>query len=187
MINLLSFNQQQQIVFRGVISAFIFSLTFVLIGYYVIGLPLPLFNTAESRLIFTLRCQIFPVLMLFAGIVAVGKGRFSSAAINPLANAESEAMRINLRYLSNTKTAICAVFCRPFNPFYLFRYLQHQADSNFGHFVCFGKNSVLDRLSQTAYRSSFWPRSYSVSYYSNPNSFVNFLLPPLGKGRVGVG
>ncbi len=121
MINLLSFNQQQQIVFRGVISAFIFSLTFVLIGYYVIGLPLPLFNTAESRLIFTLRCQIFPVLMLFAGIVAVGKGRFSSAAINPLANAESKAMRINLRYLSNTKKAICAVFCRPFNPFYLFR------------------------------------------------------------------
>ena len=102
MINLLSFNPQQQIVFRGIISAFIFSLTFVLIGYFVIALPLPLFNTAESRLIFTLRCQIFPVLMLFAGIVAVGNGRFSSPAINPLANAESEAMRINLRYLSNT-------------------------------------------------------------------------------------
>ena len=123
MINLLSFTQQQQIVFRGVISALIFSLTFVLIGYYVIGLPLPLFNTAESRLIFALRCQIFPVLMLFAGIVAVGNGRFSSAAIKPLANAKSEAMRINLRYLSNTKRAICAVFCRQFNPFYLFRYL----------------------------------------------------------------
>jgi hypothetical protein len=25
------------------------------------------------------------------------------------------------------------------------------------------------------------------TYYSNPKSFVNFLLPPLGKGRVGVG
>ena len=102
MINLLSFNPQQQIVFRGVISAFIFSLTFVLIGYFVITLPLPLFNTAESRLIFALRCQIFPVLMLFAGIFAVGNARFSSAAINPLANAESEAMRVHLRYLSNT-------------------------------------------------------------------------------------
>jgi hypothetical protein len=139
MINLLCFNQQQQIVFRGVISAFIFSLTFVLIGYFVIALPLPLFNTAESRLIFALRCQIFPVLMLFAGIVAVGNGRFSSAAINPLANAESEAMRINLRYLSNTKRAICAVFCRQFNPFYLFRCLQHQADSNFGTLFVFGR------------------------------------------------
>src|SRR4028119_291960 len=125
MINLLCFNQQQQIVFRRGISAFIFSLTFVLIGYYVIALPLPLFNTAESRLIFTLCCQIFPVLMLFAGIVAVGNGRFSSAAINPLANAESEAMRIHLRYLSNRKRAICAVFCRQFNPFYVFRCLQH--------------------------------------------------------------
>lgn len=102
MINLLSFNpQQQRVVWRG-ISALLFCLTFVLIGYYVIALPLPLFNTAESRLIFALRCQIFPVLMLFAGIVAVGNGRFSSAAINPLANAESEAMLIHLRYLSNT-------------------------------------------------------------------------------------
>jgi hypothetical protein len=101
MINLLSFNpQQQRVVWQG-ISALIFCLTFVLIGYYVIALPLPLFNTAESRLIFALRCQIFLVLMLFAGIVAVGNGRFSSPAINPLVNAESEAMRINLRYLSN--------------------------------------------------------------------------------------
>jgi hypothetical protein len=139
------------------------------IGYFVIALPLPLFNTAESRLIFTLRCQIFPVLMLFAGIVAVGNGRFSSATINPLANAQSEPMRIHLRYLSNRKRAICAVFCRQFNPFYRLRYLQHQADSNFGHFVCFGKNSVLDRLSQRADRTSFWPGSYSVSYYCRTN------------------
>jgi hypothetical protein len=138
-------------------------------GFDMIGLPLPLFNTAESRLIFTLRYQIFPVLMLFAGIVAVGNGKFSSAAINPLANAESEAMPINLRYVSNTKRAICAVFCRHFNPLYLFRYLQHQADSNFGNFVCFRKKSVLDRLSQTRYRSSFWPGSYSVSYYCRTN------------------
>jgi hypothetical protein len=168
MINLLCFNPQQQIVVRRGISAFIFCLTFVLIGYYVIGLPLPLFNTAESRLIFALRCQIFPVLMLFAGIVAVGNGRFSSAAINPLANAESKAMRINLRYLSNTKKAICAVFCRLFNPLYIFRYLQHQANSNFGNFVCFRKNSV-DRLYQISARSSFWPGSYSVSYYCRTN------------------
>jgi hypothetical protein len=54
MINLLSFNPQQQIVIRRGISDFIFCLTFVLSGYYVIALPLPLFNTAESRLIFTL-------------------------------------------------------------------------------------------------------------------------------------
>lgn len=107
--------------------------------------------------------------MLFPSIVAVGNGRFSSAAINPLANAESEAMRINLRYLSNTKRAICAVFCRQFNPFYVFRCLQHQANSNLGNFVCFGKNSVLDRLFQRAYRTSFWPGSYSVSYYCRTN------------------
>ena len=26
-----------------------------------------------------------------------------------------------------------------------------------------------------------------IPHYSNPKSFVNFLLPPLSKGRVGVG
>ena len=138
-------------------------------GFDLIGLPLPLFNTAESRLIFALRYPMFPVLMLFAGIVAVGNGKFSSAAINPLANAESEAIPINLRYLSNRKKVICAVFCGQFNPFYLFRYLQHQANSTFGNFVYFRKNSVLDRLSQTAYRSSFWLGSYSLSYYCRTN------------------
>jgi len=29
--------------------------------------------------------------------------------------------------------------------------------------------------------------NYYKGNYSNPKSFVNFLLPPLGQGRVGVG
>jgi hypothetical protein len=30
-------------------------------------------------------------------------------------------------------------------------------------------------------------RKENALYYSNPKSFVNFLLPPLNKGGVGVG
>jgi uncharacterized MAPEG superfamily protein len=94
--------QQQKTVFKGIIAALVFSTTFVLIAYFLISLPLPILDTVEQRLIFTLRCQIFPALMLFAGIAAVGNDRFLSSAINPLISAESEGTRVHLRYLSNT-------------------------------------------------------------------------------------
>lgn len=95
-------SQQQKTVLKGVIAALVFSITFVAIAYFLVSLPLPILDTVEQRLIFTLRCQIFPVLMLFAGIAAVGNDRFVSPAINPLAGAESEKTRVHLRYLSNT-------------------------------------------------------------------------------------
>ncbi|HEY9632236.1 MAG TPA: MAPEG family protein [Coleofasciculaceae cyanobacterium] len=95
-------SQQQKIVFKGVIAALVFSISFVLIAYFLVALPLPILDTVEQRLIFTLRCQIFPVLMLFTGIAAVANDRFLSPAINPLAGAESEGIRVHLRYLGNT-------------------------------------------------------------------------------------
>lgn len=98
----LGLSQQQKTVFKGVIAALVFSITFVALAYFLVSLPLPVLDTGEQRLIFTFRCQIFPVLMLFAGIAAVGNDRFMSPAINPLADAESERTRIHLRYLSNT-------------------------------------------------------------------------------------
>lgn len=98
----LTLNQQQKTVFKGVIAALIFSITFLVVAYFLVSLPLPVLDTEQQRFIFTLRCQIFPVLMLFAGIVAVGNDRFVSPAINPLAGAESEKTRVHLRYLSNT-------------------------------------------------------------------------------------
>lgn len=100
--SLTSLPQQQKTVFKGIIAALLFSITFVLIAYFFLSPPLPVLNTVEQRFIFTLRCQIFPVLMLFAGIAAVGNDRFLSSAINPLAGAESEGTRVHLRYLSNT-------------------------------------------------------------------------------------
>ena len=102
MITLASLNQQQKTVVWSAANAVIFSTVFVLIAYFVIPLSLPLLDTQEQRLILTLHCQIFPILMLLAGIIAVSFNRFTSNAMNPLTGAESALMRIHLRYLSNT-------------------------------------------------------------------------------------
>ncbi|HAX89473.1 MAG TPA: hypothetical protein DCY91_25255 [Cyanobacteria bacterium UBA11370] len=48
--------------------------------------------------------------MLFAGFLSVGNARFLSHAINPLAGAESERMRVHLRYLSNTLEQVVLFF-----------------------------------------------------------------------------
>jgi uncharacterized membrane protein YecN with MAPEG domain len=101
-MNVIHFNTQQKIVVISAIAALVFAVGFVGILYFWVLLPLPNLETLEERLIFTLRCQIFPALMLFAGIATVGNYRFLSPAINPLAGAESEAMKVHLRYLSNT-------------------------------------------------------------------------------------
>ena len=110
MIAIAHLNHQQRTVVGSALVAIIFSTMLVLIAYFFIPWFLPLLDTPEQRLIFTLRCQIFPVLMLFAGVVAVSRGRFSSAAINPLAGAESALMQVHLRYLRNTLEQ-CVLFC----------------------------------------------------------------------------
>ena len=102
MITLANLNHQQKTVVWSTTAGIIFSTVFVLISYFFISWSLPLMDTQEQRLIFTLRCQIFPVLMLLAGIIAVSINRFSRNAINPLAGAESASMSVHLRYLSNT-------------------------------------------------------------------------------------
>ncbi len=102
MITLANLNQQQKTVVWSATAAVIFSTVFVFVAYFFFPLSIPGLNTPEQRLIFTLRCQIFPALMLLAGIAAIGRGRFSSEAIDPLAGAESTSMRVHLRYLNNT-------------------------------------------------------------------------------------
>ena len=102
MITLAHLNHQQKAVVGSAIVAVIFSTILTLIAYFLIPWSLPILNTPEKRLIFTLRCQVFPALMLFAGIVAVSSCRFSSAAINPLVGSESPLMRVHLRYVRNT-------------------------------------------------------------------------------------
>ncbi len=101
MVTLYHLNRPQKTVIWSTITAIILATVFVLLAYFFIPLSLPLLDTQE-RLIFTLRCQIFPALMLLAGIIAVSFNRFTSKAIDPLAGAEPASMSVHLRYLSNT-------------------------------------------------------------------------------------
>ncbi len=102
MITLASLDRQQKTVVWSAIASVNFSTVILLLAYFFIPLSLPPLDTQEQRLIFTLRCQLFPVLMLLAGITAVSFNRFTSNAINPLAGGESDVMRVHLRYVSNT-------------------------------------------------------------------------------------
>ena len=56
----------------------------------------------SSRLAYTLQANVFAVLPLLIGIMAVGNGRFLSEAIDPTLQKESRAMQINGRVVENT-------------------------------------------------------------------------------------
>jgi hypothetical protein len=56
----------------------------------------------SSRLAYTLQADVFAVLPLLIGIMAVGNGRFFSEAIDPTLQKESRAMQINGRVVENT-------------------------------------------------------------------------------------
>ena len=45
----------------------------------------------------------------------------------------------------------------------------------------------VSEISRQSRRYAMTIAKESLERYSNPKSFVNFLLPPLDKGRVGVG
>src|SRR5262245_460155 len=62
-----------------------------------LGLDAPI-----DRLILALRCDAIAALALLVGIQAVASGRGRSAAIDPLAGAESRQMQVHARYVQNT-------------------------------------------------------------------------------------
>jgi MAPEG family. len=65
--------------------------------------PLPDMQAWPDRLWFAIGCCCVAVLLcLLLGIEAVSHERLVTAAINPLAGAESTRMKVNLRYLQNT-------------------------------------------------------------------------------------
>ncbi|WP_413167246.1 MAPEG family protein [Capilliphycus salinus ALCB114379] len=119
MVNLVRLNPEQKIVVSSAVVALVFSTTFVTVAYHFFPLNFLGLETPVERLIFALRWQIIPALMLFAGVATVGNYRFVSPAINPLAKAESEQMQVHLRYLSNTLEqvilfAIASLICATF-------------------------------------------------------------------------
>jgi hypothetical protein len=56
----------------------------------------------SSRLAYTLQANVFAVLPLLIGIMAVGNDRFLSEAIDPTLQQESRAMQVNGRVVENT-------------------------------------------------------------------------------------
>lgn len=65
--------------------------------------PLPGMQAWPDRLWFAIGCCCVAVLLcLLLGIEAVSHERLVTAAVNPLADAESKRMKVNLRYLQNT-------------------------------------------------------------------------------------
>jgi len=65
--------------------------------------PLPDMQAWPDRLWFAIGCCCVAVLLcLLLGIEAVSHERLVTAALNPLAGAESARMKVNLRYLQNT-------------------------------------------------------------------------------------
>lgn len=59
-------------------------------------------ETGTARLVFALQCSALPVLTMLAGVWVVALGRATSAALDPLAGAESPTLQVHMRYLSNT-------------------------------------------------------------------------------------
>lgn len=74
----------------------------VFVALYQILPELDGMEAPVDRLIFTLRCNVFAALMVFAGIEAVAIMRGGSEAIDPLAGKESRAIRISGNYTENT-------------------------------------------------------------------------------------
>ncbi|KAL4234045.1 hypothetical protein ACF0H5_005699 [Mactra antiquata] len=64
----------------------------------VLGKPL---TSAFDRVVFTLRYECFSTLAFFAAIMHVANGRFSSAAIDPMAGSE-KLLEFRVRFLQNT-------------------------------------------------------------------------------------
>src|SRR5262249_35845456 len=85
---------------RGAILA-IAGIATVVGGVYALVPKLEMPSVGD-RIAFALRCAVFPALTLLAGIRAVGRERYYSEAIDPLAGAERGPIVVHRRYVDNT-------------------------------------------------------------------------------------
>ena len=92
-------NEQKKVVYQA-IAALTFCFAFAIISYYVFPFKLSSMSTMIERLIFTIRCELFPLIMLLLAICTVGNIRFFTDAIDGSRN--NKNVEIHLRYLQNT-------------------------------------------------------------------------------------
>lgn len=100
-------NNQKQVVYQA-ISAIIFCSAFVIISYHFFPFKLPTMPNTVDRFTFTIRCELFPLLMFLAGVCTVGNIRFFSDAIDGSRN--NKNVEIHLRYLQNTLEQFVLLF-----------------------------------------------------------------------------
>lgn len=91
-----------KIVKSGIILAFLVTTFYGVALFYLIG-PFEAAAPFQDRLTLAIQCALLPGLMLLVGIGVLGGGRFGNEAEDPTAcEASSQAMKVNIRYLSNT-------------------------------------------------------------------------------------
>ncbi len=85
------------------ISAVLFILLYVPIGYNYFPLSIPVLPSAGARLAYAIKYDFFAGIMLLAGVVCVAQQRFfSPEAMDGSRPPEGSSLDINLRYLKNT-------------------------------------------------------------------------------------
>ncbi len=83
------------------IGALVFAIIWLALRYLMPAVPS--METPVSRLVFGVLCACVATLLCFlTGIEAIAHDRLHSPAINPLLGAESERIKVNLRYLQHT-------------------------------------------------------------------------------------
>ncbi|XP_077996707.1 transmembrane protein 79-like [Glandiceps talaboti] len=95
-------SSNQQSVVKQFIGALVLNVTTLVVANRFLPLSTPTLPSLTERLVYTLRWQIFEVLVFLAGIFYVANTRFLTRQINPLVKKDIELLDIPLRYTQNT-------------------------------------------------------------------------------------
>lgn len=98
---------QKQVVCQAT-AAIIFCSAFTIVSYHLFPFKFSSMPSTIERLIFTIRCELFSLLMLLTGICIVGNVRFLTTAIDGSRN--NKNVEIHLRYLQNTLEQFILLF-----------------------------------------------------------------------------
>lgn len=92
---------KRRVIIRGGAVGFVLTAC-VVAGLYPALPPISGMEASIDRLVLALRCNVFVALVLWAGIMVVARLRTRSEAIDPLADQETRAMRVHVKYVGNT-------------------------------------------------------------------------------------
>lgn len=97
-----SFPDDRQFVVRAGFAGVFSTVLLGCLGYLVCPFSIPLSDSILTRLVYTLRWQLFPAITLISGVLCVMYMRFQSSAINPVLGRGEHIIETHQRYLRNT-------------------------------------------------------------------------------------